>query len=51
MDTYHHTWCQILERMVVELDNPFILITDKKVSSMKELLPVLEKTIEFEGLC
>lgn len=34
------------ERMVVELDNPFILITDKKISSMKELLPILEKTVE-----
>lgn len=34
------------ERMVVELDNPFLLITDKKISSMKELLPILEKTIE-----
>ena len=31
------------ERMVVELDNPFVLITDKKISSMKELLPILEK--------
>ena len=34
------------ERMVVEMDNPFILITDKKISNMKELLPVLEKTVE-----
>ena len=34
------------ERMVVEMDNPFILITDKKVSNMKELLPILEKTVE-----
>lgn len=34
------------ERMVSELDSPFILITDKKVASMKELLPVLEKTVE-----
>ena len=34
------------ERMVVELDNPFLLITDKKITSMKELLPILEKTIE-----
>ena len=34
------------ERMVVEMDNPFILITDKKVSKMKELLPMLEKTVE-----
>ena len=35
------------ERMVVELDNPFLLITDKKISSMKELLPILEKTVEM----
>ncbi|MES2388663.1 MAG: chaperonin GroEL [Bacteroidota bacterium] len=30
------------EKMEVELDRPYILIYDKKVSSMKELLPVLE---------
>ncbi|MFO1518644.1 MAG: chaperonin GroEL [bacterium] len=30
------------ERMTVTLENPFILINEKKVSSMKELLPVLE---------
>ena len=30
------------EKMEVELDNPFILIYDKKISSMKELLPVLQ---------
>ena len=30
------------EKMEVELDHPFILIYDKKISSMKELLPVLE---------
>ena len=35
------------ERMVVELDNPFVLITDKKISSMKELLPILEKIVEM----
>ena len=34
------------ERMVVEMDNPFILITDKKIANMKELLPILEKTVE-----
>ena len=34
------------ERMVVELENPFLLITDKKITSMKELLPILEKTVE-----
>lgn len=30
------------EKMEAELDNPYILIYDKKISSMKELLPVLE---------
>ncbi|MCZ2140304.1 MAG: chaperonin GroEL, partial [Bacteroidia bacterium] len=30
------------DKMETDLDNPFILITDKKVSNMKELLPVLE---------
>ncbi len=28
--------------MVAELDNPYILLVEKKISSMKELLPVLE---------
>ena len=30
------------EKMVADLERPFILIYDKKISSMKELLPVLE---------
>jgi chaperonin GroEL len=30
------------ERMEAELESPYILIYDKKISSMKELLPVLE---------
>ncbi|MDR2204763.1 MAG: chaperonin GroEL [Flavobacteriaceae bacterium] len=30
------------EKMVTELDNPYILLVEKKISSMKELLPVLE---------
>lgn len=30
------------EKMMVEFENPFILITDKKISSAKELVPVLE---------
>lgn len=30
------------EKMEVELDTPYILLYDKKVSSLKELLPVLE---------
>ncbi len=34
------------EKMEVELENPFILIYDKKVSSMKELLPILEQVAQ-----
>lgn len=30
------------EKMETELDNPYILLYDKKISSLKELLPVLE---------
>ncbi|MGX1931170.1 chaperonin GroEL [Flagellimonas sp. 2504JD4-2] len=30
------------EKMVADLDNPYILLFDKKISSMKDLLPVLE---------
>jgi chaperonin GroEL len=34
------------ERMIAEIDDPYILITDKKISSVQELLPVLEKMIQ-----
>jgi chaperonin GroEL len=34
------------EKMEAELDNPYILIYDKKISSMKELLPILEATAQ-----
>ncbi|UGU17369.1 chaperonin GroEL [Sinomicrobium kalidii] len=30
------------ERMVAELENPYILLYDKKISNMKDLLPILE---------
>ncbi len=30
------------EKMITEMDSPYILIYDKKISNMKELLPVLE---------
>ena len=32
------------DKMEVELENPYILIYDKKISAMKDLLPVLEQT-------
>ena len=34
------------EKMTTEMENPYILIFDKKVSTMKDLLPVLEKTAQ-----
>ena len=34
------------EKMIVEMDNPYILIYDKKISNMKELLPVLEPVVQ-----
>jgi chaperonin GroEL len=34
------------EKMEADLDSPYILIYDKKVSSMKELLPILEATAQ-----
>jgi chaperonin GroEL len=34
------------EKMEADLDSPYILIYDKKISSMKELLPVLEQTAQ-----
>lgn len=34
------------EKMEAELENPYILIYDKKISNMKELLPILEKQVQ-----
>ena len=34
------------DKMEAELENPYILIYDKKISQMKDLLPVLEKVVQ-----
>lgn len=34
------------EKMEAVLDNPYILITDKKISNIQEILPVLEKVVQ-----
>ncbi len=31
-----------MEKMIADLENPFILLCDKKISSLKEMLPILE---------
>ncbi len=39
-------FCNNRDTMTAVLDNPYILIYDKKISNMKELLPVLEKVAQ-----
>lgn len=35
-----------MEKMVAELDNPYILITDKKISNIQDILPLLENIVK-----
>ncbi|MGZ3610119.1 MAG: chaperonin GroEL, partial [Ktedonobacteraceae bacterium] len=35
-----------MERMEAELSNPYILITDKKISAIADILPVLERVVQ-----
>ena len=34
------------EKMEVEMENPFVLIHDKKISNLKEILPILETVVQ-----
>ena len=34
------------EKMVADLDDPFILLTDKKISNIQEILPLLEEVVQ-----
>ena len=34
------------DKMEAVLENPYILLYDKKISNMKELLPILEKVVQ-----
>ena len=34
------------EKMVADYENPYLLITDKKISNMQDLIPLLEKTLQ-----
>jgi len=36
------------EKMTVELDSPFILLYDKKISNMKDILPLLEQSMQMD---
>ncbi len=35
-----------MDKMVAVLDNPYILITDKKISNIQEILPILEQIVQ-----
>ena len=39
-------FCNNRDTMTCVMDNPYILIYDKKISNMKELLPLLEKVVQ-----
>ncbi|HPK03436.1 MAG TPA: chaperonin GroEL [Candidatus Sumerlaeota bacterium] len=39
-------FCTDMEKMTATLEEPYILIHDKKISSMKDLLPVLERVLQ-----
>lgn len=41
--------CQDQTKMVAELNNPYILVTDKKISSIQEILPVIELVAKENG--
>ena len=43
--------CTNNDKMICELDNPFILITDKKISSIQEILPLLEQLVKMGENC
>ena len=34
------------EKMIAELDNPYILLTDKKITAIQDLLPILEQIVQ-----
>ena len=38
--------CTDMEKMVVQMDDPRILITDKKISTVQEILPLLEQVVQ-----
>jgi len=38
--------CTDMEKMEANLEDPFILITDKKISNIQELLPILEQVVQ-----
>ena len=38
--------CTDMDKMTADVENPFILVTDKKISSINEILPILEQIVK-----
>ena len=38
------------ERMEVALEDPYVILVEKKVSNMKDMLPVLDKSLRLASL-
>ena len=51
-DTFPHTWLHSaymatdMEKMEAVLEDPYILITDKKISNIQDILPLLEQVVQ-----
>ncbi|MDD6101605.1 MAG: chaperonin GroEL [Clostridiales bacterium] len=41
--------CTDMEKMEINMEDPFILLTDKKISNIQELLPILESIAKMGG--
>ena len=46
VDIFPHTCATDMDKMEAVLDDPYILITDKKISNIQEILPLLEQIVQ-----
>ena len=46
MDIFQLIWQQTWKKWNAELDDPYILITDKKIANIQEILPLLEQIVQ-----
>ena len=42
--------CTDMDKMEANLDDPYILITDKKISNIQEILPILEQIVKMGAI-
>ncbi len=46
VDIFPHICATDMDKMEAILDDPYILITDKKISNIQEILPLLEQIVQ-----